>query len=179
MGADEEDGEEEAELLHPQTVTVTVTEQGPVVEALLELDVCKAGGFLPWPCPPGSRGSTLCSAARGMAATSPKREGRMMAERMAMRTCENSSGEKPLLVSDLVLPVLYFWCFRSVLSFWYRRSKTPGRMDLEAVGDEMSESEEQHGLVGTSYKPQMPYSTADARAPLPALGGKTLLAESR
>ena len=52
-------------------------------------------------------------------------------------------------------------------------------MDLEAADYVMSESEEQHGLVVTSYRLQMPYSTAGARAPLPALGGKTLLAESR
>ena len=43
----------------------------------------------------------------------------------------------------------------------------------------MSESEEHHGLVGTSYRLQMPCSTAYTRAPLPALGGKTLLAEPR
>ena len=35
--ADEENGGEGAELLHPQTVTVTVTGQPPVVEALLEV----------------------------------------------------------------------------------------------------------------------------------------------
>ena len=44
--ADEDNGGEEAELLHPQTVTVTVTGQPPVAEALLEvlleLDVCKS-----------------------------------------------------------------------------------------------------------------------------------------
>ena len=52
-------------------------------------------------------------------------------------------------------------------------------MDLEAGDYVMSESEEQRGLVDTSYRFQMPYLTAGARAPLPALGGKTLLAESR
>ena len=52
-------------------------------------------------------------------------------------------------------------------------------MDLEAEDYEVSESKEPHGLVATSYRPQMPYSTADARAPLPALGGKRLLAEPR
>ena len=61
----------------------------------------------------------------------------MMEERMAMRTCENSSGEKFLLVRVFVLSVLYFWRFRSVLSFWYRRSKTPRLMDLETIGDVM------------------------------------------
>ena len=50
-------------------------------------------------------------------------------------------------------------------------------MDLEAADYVMSESKEQQGLVGTSYRLQMPYSTADTRAPLPALGGKTLLPE--
>ena len=46
MGADEDNGGGEAELLHPQTVTVTVTGQLPVAEALLEvlleLDVCQS-----------------------------------------------------------------------------------------------------------------------------------------
>ena len=44
--ADEDNGGEEAELLHPQTVTVTVTGQPPV----LELDVCQSAnveGALP------------------------------------------------------------------------------------------------------------------------------------
>ena len=177
VGAVEETG---VELVHgPQTVTVTVTGQPPVLEALLELDVCKSANVeeaLPITFP---RGSTLCLAARGVAATSPRREGSMMVERMAMRTCEDSSGEKPLLESVFALSVLYFWCFRSVLSFWYRRSKTPRLMDLEAADYVMSESKGQQGLVGTSYRLQRPYSTADTRAPLPALGGKTLLAESR
>ena len=74
-----------------------VHEQVPVVEELLELDDCKLAKVeetFPGLIPP--RGSTLCSTARGVAATSPRREGRMMVERMAMRTCEYSSGEKPL-----------------------------------------------------------------------------------
>ena len=45
VSVDEDNGGGEAELLHPQTVTVTVTGQPPVLEALLEvlleLDVCK------------------------------------------------------------------------------------------------------------------------------------------
>ena len=81
-------------MLHWATVTVTVTGPTLVRVALLKLDVCQLaiveeGLSLPFP-----RASTVCSAARGAAATSPRREGRMMVERMAMRTCENLSGGK-------------------------------------------------------------------------------------
>ena len=48
---------------------------------------------LPLPLP---RFSTFCSAARGTATAKPKREERMMVERMAMRTCEGLRGEKLL-----------------------------------------------------------------------------------
>ena len=40
------------------------------------------------------RFSTFCSPARGAAAANPKREEKMMVERMAMRTCEIMSGKK-------------------------------------------------------------------------------------
>ena len=117
VGADEEIVGEQAEGLHEQTVTVTVTGQPPVVRALTEALLVIAGGLgaLPLPCTPCPRGSTFCSAARGVAATSPRREGRMMMERMAMRTCENSSGGKRLLENVFVL---------TILSLWHRRSKT-------------------------------------------------------
>ena len=117
VGADEETEGEQAEGLHEQTVTVTVTGQSPAVEALIAalLVITGTGGTLPLPCAPCPRGSMSCWAARGVAATSPRREGRMMEERMAMRTCENSSGGKRLLENVFVL---------TVLSLWYRRSKT-------------------------------------------------------
>ena len=43
----------------------------------------------------------------------------------------------------------------------------------------MSEIENECGLVATYYRLQMPCSTVDTRAPLPALGGKMLPAEPR
>ena len=51
---------------------------------------------------PLSRSSTLCSAARGAAVANPKRDDRMMVERMAMRTCEKFEWKKRLL-GDLVV----------------------------------------------------------------------------
>ena len=51
------------------------------------------------------RFSTFCSAARGTAAAKPKREERMMVERMAMRTCEGLSGKKRVLKGVVDLTV--------------------------------------------------------------------------
>lgn len=59
---------------------------------------------LSWP-----RFSTSCSAARGAAAAKPKREDRMMVERMAMRTCESLSGKEPPLEGVFALTVFFLW----------------------------------------------------------------------
>ena len=48
------------------------------------------------------RFSPSCSAARGAAAAKPKREERMVVERMAMRKCEGLSGKKRVRDSEAV-----------------------------------------------------------------------------
>ena len=60
----------------------------------------------PLPLP---RFSTSRSAARGVAAAKPKREDRMMVERMTMRMCEDSRGKEPLLEGVVARTVLFLW----------------------------------------------------------------------
>ena len=76
------------------TVTVTVTGKG------WKGSRTPPGIPLPLTLP---RSSMSCSAARGAAAASPKREERMMVERMAIRTCEDLSGLKTVFKSG------WFW----------------------------------------------------------------------
>lgn len=84
------------------------------------------------------RFSTFCSPARGAAAANPKREEKMMVERMAMRTCENMSGKKRSLEgvfrSSGLFPVVL-------------RLNRCGVRDLEAVDCVVSKIEKQRGLL--------------------------------
>ena len=150
---------EEAARVPVQPVTPVLVLVAVFQEAQTE------SSFLPLP-----RGSTFCSAARGVAAAKPKREGRMMVERMAMRTCEGLSGRVRLLEAVFVLTVYFLW---------YRRSKARGVRDLEAVYCVMSKIEKERGLVGPSYTTHAPCSTVDTRARLPFSRGDSSLAKSR
>ena len=84
------------------------------------------------------RFSTFCSPARGAAAANPKREEKMMVERIAMRTCENLSGKKRSLEgvfrSSGIFPVVL-------------RLNRCGVRDLEAVDCVVSKIEKQRGLL--------------------------------
>lgn len=76
----------------------------PVALALVVVAVLQEAQTAPWP-----RSSTFCSAARGAAAASPRREGIMTWERMAMRTCEDLSGKRRLLDGVVVLTLQFLW----------------------------------------------------------------------
>lgn len=110
-----DDGVEDEEALHwavRSTVTVTVTGPAQVEEAVVAVAVQPAALVvvavlqeaqmllppLSWP-----RSSTFCLAARGIAAANPKREETIMIERMAMRTCEDLSGENRSMKDVVVL----------------------------------------------------------------------------